>query len=75
MPLMPPQPPQQHELSLFPTDTPLVGLDHGGEPEAGEEGYLDPPLLELDDGDGRESPFRRYKHGAPLHNVVEEEEE
>ena len=37
-----------------------------------EEDILEPPVLDLDQG--RNSPFR-YVHGAPLHNVVEEEEE
>ena len=36
------------------------------------EDYVDPPHVEFDHG--RESPYR-YVHGAPLHNVVEEEEE
>jgi len=51
-------------------------MGHGLEGELeGEEGeYPVPPNFEFED-DGRESPFRRYKHGAPLHNVVEEEEE
>ena len=33
---------------------------------------VEPPVLDLDPG--RSSPYR-YVHGAPLHNVVEEEEE
>ncbi|TFY53287.1 hypothetical protein EVG20_g10185, partial [Dentipellis fragilis] len=40
-----------------------------GEPE-GE--FMEPPRLDFDEG--RQSPYR-YVHGAPLHNVVEEEEE
>jgi len=77
-PLPPPPPPlvptQQQELSIFPTDTPLMGHGLGGELEGEEGEYPVPPNFEFED-DGRESPFRRYKHGAPLHNVVEEEEE
>jgi hypothetical protein len=38
----------------------------------GEES-MEPPNLDLDQ-EGRSSPYR-YVHGAPLHNVVEEEEE
>ena len=37
-----------------------------------EVDILEPPVLDLDQG--WNSPFR-YVHGAPLHNVVEEEEE
>jgi len=33
---------------------------------------LEPPNIDLDHG--RDSPYR-YIHGAPLHNVTEEEEE
>ncbi|KAH9035224.1 hypothetical protein EDB85DRAFT_2215591 [Lactarius pseudohatsudake] len=40
------------------------------EPEVAE--LMEPPSLDLEQG--RNSPFR-YVHGAPLHNVVEEEEE
>ena len=35
---------------------------------------LEPPRLVESVTPGRESPYR-YVHGAPLHNVVEEEEE
>ncbi|KAH8995933.1 hypothetical protein EDB92DRAFT_1942827 [Lactarius akahatsu] len=41
------------------------------EPEVAAE-LMEPPSLDLDQG--RSSPYR-YVHGAPLHNVVEEEEE
>ncbi|KAA1476451.1 hypothetical protein DENSPDRAFT_884344 [Dentipellis sp. KUC8613] len=37
-----------------------------------EGDYMEPPRLDFDEG--RQSPYR-YVHGAPLHNVVEEEEE
>jgi len=40
--------------------------------EVGGDGFMEPPNFEFDSG--RESPYR-YVHGAPLHNVVEEEEE
>ena len=40
--------------------------------EGDGEDYVEPPNVDFDHG--RDSPFR-YIHGAPLHNVVEEEEE
>ena len=42
------------------------GLEWGG------EDYVEPPNFEF--GHGRDTPYW-YVHGAPLHNVVEEEEE
>ena len=40
-----------------------------------EDGELmEPPSLDLDPQGRSSSPYR-YVHGAPLHNVVEEEEE
>jgi hypothetical protein len=72
---LPPPPPPPSEPSLFPAS---IGQedDLGAEVEvegggAGEE-LIEPPNLQFDSG--RESPYR-YVHGAPLHNVVEEEEE
>jgi hypothetical protein len=51
-------------------------MGQGGElePEVEEGGgeLMEPPNFDFDHG--RESPYR-YVHGAPLHNVVEEEEE
>jgi len=49
----------------------------GVEAELGPAGadadeLLEPPNIDLDNG--RDSPYR-YIHGAPLHNVTEEEEE
>ena len=48
------------------------------EPSSMVEGGADPSELmgppTLDPDGGRNSPYR-YVHGAPLHNVVEEEEE
>ncbi|KAL0948044.1 hypothetical protein HGRIS_010669 [Hohenbuehelia grisea] len=41
-------------------------------PEA-DIGYVEPPRIHLEET-GRSSPAR-YVHGAPLHNVIEEEEE
>jgi hypothetical protein len=68
-PLPPPPPPP--ELSLSPLDTASLGTEE--DIEGGEnDGFIEAPNFELDHG--RESPFR-YVHGAPLHNVVEEEEE
>jgi len=66
---LPPAPPPS-EPSLSPLDTPVIGLEE--ELEAKGDGYMAPPNLEIDHG--RDSPFR-YVHGAPLHNVAEEEEE
>ncbi|KAK7443796.1 hypothetical protein VKT23_015577 [Stygiomarasmius scandens] len=43
------------------------------EPEP-EPVTLEPPTIMIDDMAGRSSPAR-YVHGAPLHNVMEEEEE
>jgi hypothetical protein len=56
---------------------PEVDVQVGGVPEVGVEGaegaeLTEPPVLDVDQG--RSSPWR-YVHGAPLHNVVEEEEE
>ena len=73
-PLPPPPAPPSSEPSLSPTDTPVMGQGGELEPE-GEEGgggFMEPPNFDPDHG--RESPYR-YVHGAPLHNVVEEEEE
>lgn len=66
---LPPAPPLS-EPRLSPLDTPVIGLEEELEAEA--DGFMAPPNLEFDHG--RDSPFR-YVHGAPLHNVVEEEEE
>ena len=78
-PLPPPPPPPapaDSEPSFSPADTPVMGPGQGGELElVDEEGggeFMEPPNFEFDHG--RESPYR-YVHGAPLHNVVEEEEE
>jgi len=47
-------------------------MEHEDGLEGGGEDYVEPPNFEFDHG--RESPHR-YIHSAPLHNVVEEEEE
>ena len=67
-----PLPPPQLDLSLSALDFP--GMEQFEEDELEEDGedYVEPPNLDFDNG--RDSPFR-YIHGAPLHNVVEEEEE
>jgi hypothetical protein len=67
-PLPPPPPSSEHSLS--PADSPAVG--HAEELAADGDECIEPPNLDFDHG--RDSPFR-YVHGAPLHNVVEEEEE
>jgi len=67
--LPPPPPPPQPDLLLPTLDFP--GMEQV-ELEGFGEDYIEPPNFELDHG--RESPYR-YIHGAPLHNVVEEEEE
>ena len=73
---MPLPAPPSSEPSLSPADTPVMGLSQGGElepeDEEGADGLMEPPNFDFDHG--RESPYR-YVHGAPLHNVVEEEEE
>lgn len=76
LPLPPPPPaPPSSEPSLSPVDAPVIGGQAGElvlEVEEGAGGLMEPPNLDFDHG--RESPYR-YVHGAPLHNVVEEEEE
>ncbi|KAH9987661.1 hypothetical protein BJV74DRAFT_978753 [Russula compacta] len=77
MPLPPPPPePPLPELSLpSPDSAPVMGqevVEDVGELEGEILEYAEPTNFELDPG--RESPYR-YVHGAPLHNVVEEEEE
>ena len=72
-------------LPALPEPEPEPVLSPGPQPEVMKEevevevasaevevDILEPPVLDLDQG--RSSPFR-YVHGAPLHNVVEEEEE
>jgi len=66
-----PSPPQL-DLSLSALDFPGMEQLEEDELEGDGEDYVEPPNFELDHG--RDSPFR-YIHGAPLHNVVEEEEE
>jgi len=59
-------------LSLSALDFPGIEQLEEDELERDGEDYVEPPNLDFDHG--RDSPFR-YIHGAPLHNVVEEEEE
>jgi len=70
-PLAPPPPPQL-DLSLSALDFPGMEQLEEEELEGDGEDYVEPPNLDFDNG--RDSPLR-YIHGAPLHNVVEEEEE
>ncbi|KAI9507647.1 hypothetical protein F5148DRAFT_1306912 [Russula earlei] len=68
---LPPPPPQQEQPELpLPPATPSMMPEEGLE----EEESMVQPSFNFDEDDGRNSPYR-YKHGAPLHNVVEEEEE
>ena len=75
---LPPPPPPPSEPSLFPAsigqaDELVAEAGVEAEVEGGDgEELVEPPNLDFDHG--RESPYR-YVHGAPLHNVVEEEEE
>jgi len=70
-PLAPPPPPQL-DLSLSALDFPgMEQLEEEGLEGDGED-YVEPPNLDFDHG--RDSPFL-YIRGAPLHNMVEEEEE
>ena len=74
---LPPPPPPPSEPSLFPAsigqeDELVAGTEAEVEGEGEGEELVEPPNLHFDSG--RESPYR-YVHGAPLHNVVEEEEE
>ena len=70
---LPPPPAPPSEPSFSPADTPVMGQGGELEPEDEEgDGLIEPPNFDFDHG--RESPYR-YVHGAPLHNVVEEEEE
>jgi hypothetical protein len=68
--LLPPLPPPQADLSIPILDFPEMVQEDGLEGDG--EDYVEPSNFETDHG--RESPYR-YIHGAPLHNVVEEEEE
>jgi hypothetical protein len=72
---LPPPPPPLSEPSFSPADIPVLGQAEGlegAEWEGEEEELAEPPHPDFDHG--RDSPYR-YVHGAPLHNVVEEEEE
>jgi len=68
-----PPPPATSEPSLSPPDTPRMGVE-GELGPAGADGdeLIEPANIDVDHG--RDSPYR-YIHGAPLHNVTEEEEE
>ena len=68
-----PPPPATSEPSVSPPDTPRMGVE-GELGPVGADGdeLIEPPNIDLDHG--RDSPYR-YIHGAPLHNVAEEEEE
>jgi hypothetical protein len=75
VPLPPPLPsPPAHAPALqssaspSPPETPTQVIEKAAE----DEEYMEPSNLELEQG--KESPYR-YVHGAPLHNVVGEEEE
>jgi len=70
-PLAPPPPPQL-DLSLSALDFPGMEQLEEDELEGDGEDFVEPPIFES--GHGRDRPFR-YIHCAPLHNVVEEEEE
>lgn len=56
--------------SLLSTSSPKVSPPKSSPPESTRN---DPPRIQLEET-GRKSPVR-YVHGAPLHNVLEEEEE
>jgi len=72
-PLAPPPPPQlDFKLSLSALDFPGMEQLEEDELEGDGEDYVEPPNLDF--YHGQDSPFR-YIHGAPLHDVVEEEEE
>ncbi|KAG9312758.1 hypothetical protein JVU11DRAFT_7192 [Chiua virens] len=68
LPPTPPHPRTPSPVTIPESDPPEIG----DEPESEVE-YLSPPDLLFTDS-GRNSPGR-YIHGAPLHNVMEEEEE
>jgi len=67
---LPPPPSPQLDLSLYIIDFPGMGQLEEVELEGDGEDYVQPPNFEFDHG--RDSPFR-YIHGAPFHDVVEEE--
>jgi len=69
-PLAPPPPPQI-DLSLSALDFPWMGQLEEDELEVDGEDFVEPRNFKFDHG--RDSPLR-YNHGAPLHNVVKEEE-
>jgi len=69
---LPAPPPPQLNLCLSALDFPGMEQLEEDELEGDREDYVEPPNVDFDHG--RDSPFR-YIHGAPLHNVVEEEEE
>ncbi len=62
--------PPEPELELEPLSLEREVPESEAEAESAE--LMEPPNLDIDQG--RSSPYR-YVHGAPLHNVVEEEEE
>ena len=66
-----PPPPPQVDLSLSALDSPGMEQLEEEELEGDGEDFVEAPNFEFDQG--RDSPFR-YIHGAPLHNVLEEEE-
>jgi len=71
-PLPPPPPPPPNPESADAQGREELGLEVNEEVEGDGDGLTEPPNFDIDHG--RESPYR-YVHGAPLHNVVEEEEE
>jgi len=64
--------PPQPEPSPSPVDMPALGQGEELEVEGEGEELTEPHNFDFDHG--RDSPYR-YVHGAPLHNVVEEEED
>ena len=70
---LPPRP--EREKSVTPSPPPpAVPAEITVDEEDISPEDLEPPRLVESVTPGRESPYR-YVHGAPLHNVVEEEEE
>ncbi|KAI0249408.1 hypothetical protein BJV78DRAFT_1228260 [Lactifluus subvellereus] len=75
-PIQPPPPPSEPFSTPIATSasvTPTQEMMGGEVVVEGTDEFTEPPNLEFA-APGRDSPFR-YVHGAPLHNVVEEEEE
>ncbi|TFK71413.1 hypothetical protein BDN72DRAFT_765019 [Pluteus cervinus] len=76
LPGLPSSPAQSLKVNTTPIvePAPVIATAPVAQPPAVEPAELGPPKIIFVDETGRASPAR-YVHGAPLHNVLEEEEE